>query len=85
VGHVRIENGDQFNYGLRIRLTGPNEQTDHSLALWGNQFFDLLPHEVVETDVTVLRPPGSAPDRLWITTETIGGRKTPHQEIKVPL
>jgi uncharacterized membrane protein len=85
VGHVRIENGNQFSYGLRVRLTGPNEDTDHSLALWGNQFFDLLPHEIAETDVTVLRSTTAPPDRLWITTETIAGRKTPHTELTVPL
>jgi uncharacterized membrane protein len=85
VGHVRIENGDQFSYGLRVRLTGPNENTDHSLALWGEQFFDLLPHESAQTDVTVLRSTTASPDQLWITTETIAGRETPHPELKVPL
>lgn len=85
VGHVRIENGDEFSYGLRIRLTGPNGNTDHSLALWGNQFFDLLPHEIVDTDVTVLRSTTSPPDQLWVTTETIAGRETPRRELRVPL
>jgi uncharacterized membrane protein len=85
VGHVRIENGDQFNYGLRVRLSGPDEHADHTLALWGNQFFDLLPHEVAETDVTVVRSTTATPDRLWITAETIGGRKAPHTELEVPL
>ena len=55
VGHVRIKNGNEFTLKLRVRLTGSDVQSGRILQLWSDQYFDLLPHEVVETMVTLLK------------------------------
>ena len=83
-GHILVENGDRFNYGLRIRLAGANERTDNTLALWDNQFFDLLPHEIAETDVTVMRANSGVADRLWVAVTPGGGQEIRYTQLEVP-
>lgn len=41
--HVHIRNGDSFVFGFRLRLEGPEIEAGNTLALWDDQFFDLLP------------------------------------------
>lgn len=72
IGHVRITNGDVFRYGLHVDLAGPRAQENSHLALWSNQYFDLLPGEVADAEVTITRPTANSSERLWITSETTG-------------
>ena len=84
VGHLHLENGDAFTYGLRLRMDAAGAPPRHSLPLWSQQYFDLLPKEIVEADVTVLREPGTAPESLSIVPELIGGRELPDPSLAVP-
>ena len=42
VGHIRVENGDHFIFGLRLRLDSENARSGRTLALWSAQYFDLF-------------------------------------------
>ena len=84
VGHLRIVNGKDFNYRLRIDLVGSAHHSQHHLSLWDNQYFDLLPHETADTDVTIVREPGAPPERLWVMTESAHGEQTRFSELEVP-
>jgi hypothetical protein len=53
-GRVRIQNGAGYSLGLRLRLDGPAMASGQAVALWNNQFFDLLPGEMVEADFSIL-------------------------------
>ena len=83
-GHVRIENGNRFNFELRLRVVQTDGHMDDSLALWSDQFFNLLPHEVAESDITVVRSVRAAPVRMTLAIQTIDGREVQYPDWEVP-
>jgi beta-mannosidase len=74
--HVKIVNGDHFNFGLRVRLAGPDVESGSVLPLWNDQYFDLLPHEAVETDVTVWQSGRDPLKQLTFIAQTLDGKET---------
>jgi hypothetical protein len=75
IGHIRIENGTRFIFGLRLRLDGSDIREGRTLPLWSDQYFDLLPSEVAESTVTLWQQTSEPAKPLWITVETIDGIK----------
>jgi hypothetical protein len=76
IGHVRIENGNEFTLRLRVRLTGSDVQSGRILQLWSDQYFDLLPDQVVEPTVTLLKPDTLPAAPLAITIEALSGNES---------
>jgi beta-mannosidase len=72
-GHIRIENGDRFTFGLRLRLDGHDQQTGRLLSLWSNQYFDLFPHETAECDLTLFTQDSKEFVPFELVAESHGG------------
>jgi hypothetical protein len=68
-GHIRVENGERYAFGLRVRLQGPDDQSGRALQVWSNQYFDLLPHQKTEADVSIFTRDGTAPGPLTLIVE----------------
>ena len=75
IGHIRIENGTQFIFGVRLRLDGADIRDGRTLPLWSDQYFDLLPREVAESTVTLWQRTADPAKPLWISVETVDGVK----------
>lgn len=71
VGHVRLVNGEGYAFGLRVRIAGQADHDGRTLQLWSNQYFDLLPHETAEADVTVLTADGKPPGPMTLVVENL--------------
>lgn len=73
IGHVRIENGPQFIFGLRLRLDGADIHDGRTLPVWSDQYFDLLPREVAEATVTLWQRTPEPAKPLRIIIDTVNG------------
>jgi hypothetical protein len=76
--HVRIHitNGDAFNFGLRVRLSSAGIEDGRVLPLWTDQYFNLLPHESVDADVTLWLHGGAVREPMMIVAQTIDGAES---------
>jgi len=72
-GHIHLVNGDRFTFGLRLRLEGSDQKSGRSLALWSNQFLDLLPHEAADCDVSLSTQDSGDFDPFWVIAESHSG------------
>jgi hypothetical protein len=55
---IHIHNGPQYVRGLRLRFDGPDFRGGNALALWTDQFFDLLPSEQLDCTVQFVTSAG---------------------------
>lgn len=76
-GHVHIENGKQFNLGLRVRLTGKGVESGQQLPLWSDQYFDLLPNESADAEVVIWSQTGAVAQPVSVVAEGLDGTQTP--------
>lgn len=51
--HIRIQNGSSYLFGFRLRLGGPDFRDGRALAIWSEQYFDLLPNQSAESEAEV--------------------------------
>ncbi len=56
---VHIHNGSAFTYGFRLRLDGDSFTAGDAIALWDDQFFNLMPGEERDCKVEIRTRTGS--------------------------
>jgi len=74
--HLEIVNGPEYIQAFRVQLQGPEVDNGNLLALWSNQFFDLLPGEKAECDVEMIMREGVPPRPLRLIGESINRTET---------
>jgi beta-mannosidase len=67
---IHIQNGPTYLRGLRLRFEGPDFREGNALALWSNQFFDLLPGEDVDCAVEFITAGGRPLRQVTLEAET---------------
>jgi beta-mannosidase len=73
---VHIQNGPMYVRGLRLRFEGPDFREGNALALWSNQFFDLLPGEEADCTVEIITASDSPWRNVTLEAETLYGSGT---------
>ena len=70
---IHIANGASYVRGLRLRFDGPAVRDGKVLALWSDQFFDLLPGEEADCTAELLTDDGAAVGTITLQAETLYG------------
>jgi hypothetical protein len=70
--------------GLRLRFEGPDFREGNALALWSNQFFDLLPGEEADCTVEIITASDSPWRNVTLEAETLYGSGTKSYVIPLP-
>ncbi|MGH9613753.1 MAG: glutamine amidotransferase, partial [Bryobacteraceae bacterium] len=75
---IHIQNGGSYLFGFRLRLDGPDFQDGRALAIWSEQYFDLLPNQSTESEVEV-----RTSDRRLLQSVSVIGERTASPEVKI--
>ena len=70
---IHISNGPGYVCGLRLRFDGPDFREGNVLALWSNQFFDLLPAEETDADAQLVTKSHGPVQKMSLEAETLYG------------
>jgi hypothetical protein len=81
---VHIQNGPRYVRGLRLRFEGPDFREGSALALWSNQFFDLLPGEEADCTVELVTASNSPLLKVTLEAETLYGAESKNYPIPLP-
>jgi hypothetical protein len=81
---VEIRNGSTYLRGLRLRLDGPHLRDGEALALWSDQYFDLLPGEKTTCKVELVTADHKPIESISLEAETIYGTESKSYEISLP-
>jgi len=81
---IRIRNGPHYVSGFRLRLEGPDFQSGRALALWSDQYSDLLPGQESELAVELHNAGGKRLAMLQLEAEARNTRETKTYQISLP-
>jgi beta-mannosidase len=81
---LHIKNGPKYLYGLRVRFDGPDFREGNVLALWSDQFFDLLPGEEIDAEVELVSKCKSPLQSVSLEAETLYGTDSKSYSIPPP-
>ena len=73
---IHISNGQAYLRGLRLRFEGRDFREGNALALWSNQFFDMLPGEETDTNVELLTKNKGPAHDVSLEAETLYGTES---------
>jgi hypothetical protein len=59
--------------GLRVRVDGADFSSGKALPLWSNQYFDLLPNEIVECTIEIIMEDNHQLDDFELKAEILQG------------
>jgi hypothetical protein len=76
VARIHISNGPAYLRGLRLRFEGSDFREGNVLALWSNQFFDMLPGEETDTNVEILTKKKGPTHDVSLEAETLYGTES---------
>jgi hypothetical protein len=80
---IHIHNGPQYVRGLRLKFEGPDFQDGSALALWSDQFFDMLPGEETDCVVEFVTSAGRL-HTVTLAAETLNGTESKSYPVPAP-
>lgn len=81
---VRVQNGRDYVRKLRLRFDGPDFAGGRVLALWSNQYFDLLPNETGECTVEIRKADQQPLQKTMLVAETLQGSDSKSYPVPAP-
>ena len=79
---VNIKNGPSYIRGFHLWFEGPDFSNGNAIALWSDQYFDLLPGEERDAKASIVTRDGTPPAAFSLQAETLNGAES--KTIPVP-